>query len=187
MKKLQDYLMESKKTWNFKIKIACDLPENFDKRFKTMLEKYSVADMKMSKTPIQKLPLDFNGLTNREVHIYEVTFNYPTTPPELETQIRECFCFSDKEFVVRYTTEPTEEYQKESNDAYIVKMESELENPYGDVAQTLVGQQRVFKLFQELSSVENKKYNTDVGELTKDDNKQTPLFTPKSEPKGVKK
>jgi hypothetical protein len=179
MKSLKDYLTESKKTWNFRIKVASKLPESFEKKLKSMLEKHEVADMKVSKTPIQKLPLDFNNIMNCEVHIYEVTLNYPTTPPEIAKSIHETFGFAENEFVVRYLTEPTEEYQKENTDAYVVKMESELENPYGEVAQTLVGQQRVFKLFQELNK------SVDVESSSKAD-KQTPLFTKQPDPKGVR-
>ena len=42
MKSFKEYLTESKKTYDFRIKIAGDLPEGADKMMKTALEKFGV-------------------------------------------------------------------------------------------------------------------------------------------------
>ena len=81
MKSFKDYI--TKKTYDFKIKVAGELPAKFESVLKTSLEKYGVDSMTTSKTPIQKLPLDFPGLDNAEIHIFEVCLKYPVIPPVL--------------------------------------------------------------------------------------------------------
>ena len=111
MRSLKEYLTESAKKYDFRIKIACDCADKEDK-LKTMLERFSVADFKKTGlTPIQDLPLDFPKLRNREVTVYEVTFNYPTTQNELVEYISNGLALNRDEIVVRRPGEPTEEYQ----------------------------------------------------------------------------
>lgn len=170
MKSLKDYLTEGKKTWNFKIKVAGDLPEKFESTLKNVLSKWDVTIGEKSTTPVQKLPLDFPQLENKEVHIYEITANYPVTSAEITNVIREEAHLSTGCFVVRGCCDPTESYQEPKEDAYIVKLGSELENPYGDESQELVGEKRVLNLFKDLSSYKNSKLDVDITEKTKSDN-----------------
>lgn len=90
MKTFKEYLAESKKVFGFKIKVAGDLPENFEKNLKVKLSKCSIASFeKVATTPVQELPLDFPELENKEVHIYDVVCEYPITPHEITTHIKE--------------------------------------------------------------------------------------------------
>ena len=60
MKTLKEYLTESKKVYDFKVKVAGDVPESFQENLKTALERCKVLKLeKISTTPIQSLPLDF--------------------------------------------------------------------------------------------------------------------------------
>ena len=60
MKTFKEYLVENKKVYNFKIKIAGDLPENFEKNLKEKLDRCGVMTFeKVKTTAIQALPLDF--------------------------------------------------------------------------------------------------------------------------------
>lgn len=111
MRSLKEYLTESAKKYDFRIKFACDCADK-EEKLKTMLERFSVADFKKSgQTPIQELPLDFPKLRNREVTIYEVTLEYPTTQFELVEYISNGLAINRDEIVVRRPGEPTEEYQ----------------------------------------------------------------------------
>ena len=84
MKTLNEYLTESKKTYPFKIKIAGDLPEGFEKKFKDSLEKYSVSSFaKTATTPIQESPMDFPTKSNMSVSIFEIALDYPVTSPQI--------------------------------------------------------------------------------------------------------
>ena len=68
MKSFKEYLTESKKTYDFRIKIAGDLPEGADSMMKTALEKYGVENYKkLSKTMVQEHPLDFPQLKKRKL------------------------------------------------------------------------------------------------------------------------
>jgi hypothetical protein len=89
MKTLTEYLAESKKTYNFKVKVAGDLPEDFQSNLKSALDRCKVVTLeKISTTPIQALPLDFPTMKNCEVHIFEVICEYPITSPEITGEVK---------------------------------------------------------------------------------------------------
>lgn len=107
-KTLREYLAENKKVYSFKIKIAGDIPENFEKDVKSGLEKVTVLVFdKLKSTPIQKQPLDFPEITNVEVTSYNVVLEYPITSPEIINIIKETG-LSEEYFRVRGSEEPQE-------------------------------------------------------------------------------
>jgi hypothetical protein len=111
MKSFKEYLVESKKTYSFKVKVAGELPNKFQETLKTRLEGHSVITLeKTATTPIQKLPLDFPGKENCEVTVFEVVTEYPINSPQLVTYIKEMGLDEDC-FRVRGSGEPTEEQQ----------------------------------------------------------------------------
>ena len=114
MKSFKDYLTESKKQYDFKIKIAGDFTAEQETGLKSALDKYAISGFKKAgKTPIQSLPLDFPQVKNCEVNIYEITLDYPTTQFELTEYISN-FCNVNKtHLAVRSPNEPSEEYQHE--------------------------------------------------------------------------
>jgi hypothetical protein len=108
MKTFKEYLVENKKIYSFKIKVAGDVPEKFQEALKSRLDSCKVMTFeKLSTTPIQKLPLDFPGQENKQVTIYEVICEYPITPPEIETHVKAMGIDEDC-FRVRNSGEPTE-------------------------------------------------------------------------------
>lgn len=112
MKTFKNYLTESKKQYDFRIKIAGDITTEQETVLKQALDKYSVSGWKKSaKTPIQELPLDFPQVKNCEVNIYEVTLDYPTTQHELTEYISSNCGISKTHLAVRRPGEPSEEYQ----------------------------------------------------------------------------
>lgn len=112
MKNFKDYLTESKKQYDFRIKIAGDFTTEQEQGLKTALERYSLANFKKSgKTPIQQLPLDFPQVKNCEVSIYEVVLDYPTTQFELTEYISNSCGINKSHLAVKRPNEPTEEYQ----------------------------------------------------------------------------
>ena len=78
MSTFKDYLTESTKSYDYKIKIA-GAPKDIDKNaLETALQKFDLANMSAGKsTPIQSLPLDFPRVSNEQVTIFDVTTNYP--------------------------------------------------------------------------------------------------------------
>lgn len=115
MKNFTEYLFESKKQYNFRVKIAGDMTTEQEDHMKRALGRFTVADkldsLKKSKTPIQALPLDFPQLRNCEVNIYEVVLDYPTTQQELTEYLSVEMGISKQKLVVRRPGEPSEEYQ----------------------------------------------------------------------------
>lgn len=115
MKNFKEYLTESVKQYNFKVKIAGEVTTEQEDCMKRALGRFTVADtlssVKKSQTPIQALPLDFPQLRNCEVNIYEVTLDYPTTQQELTEYLSTELGISKQKLVVRRPGEPSEEYQ----------------------------------------------------------------------------
>jgi len=108
MKTFKEYLTESKKVYSFKVKVAGELPEKFQEALKSRLERCKVVTLeKVSTTPIQKLPLDFPGLENKEVTIFEVITEYPITAPEIVSDIKN-IGLDEECFRVRGSSEPSE-------------------------------------------------------------------------------
>lgn len=108
MKTFRQYLSEGKKVYNFKIKVAGDLPENFMKDFKTRMDRCGIVTLdEQSRTPVQALPIDFPELKNMEVHIIEFITEYPITAPEISKELTE-LGLSEEHFRVRGSGEPSE-------------------------------------------------------------------------------
>lgn len=112
MKTFKEHLSESKKNYDFKVKIAGDFTTEQESRLKGLLEKYAISGFKKSaKTPIQSLPLDFPQVKNCEVNIFEITLDYPTTPFELVEYLSHELQLNKQNLVIRRPGEPGEEYQ----------------------------------------------------------------------------
>jgi len=113
MKSFREYLAEGKKVYSFKIKVAGEIPENFENQLKERLERCKLASFsKISSTPVQKVPLDFPNLSNMEVTVYEVVCEYPITSPEIVMEIKGVG-LQEECFRVRGSGEPSEIEQLE--------------------------------------------------------------------------
>jgi len=114
MKTFKEYLSESKKFYDFKIKIAGEFAG--EEKLKQMLERFVVSSFKKSGTsPIQSLPLDFPKIRNCQVTVYEVALEYPTTSYELHEYISAGIEKGPDYVVVRKPGEPTEAYQAQQD------------------------------------------------------------------------
>ena len=147
-----EILNESKKTYEFKIGIAGDLPEGFADTLETAMKKFSVAKMSSGKkTPIQERPLDFPQLQNTEVTYYEVEVEYPTTSQVLQEYVGQCCGIDQAYVIVRNANDPREEYQEIKDDAPYEPMLTK-EDMGGESAQENVAGNRVMDLLKELES-----------------------------------
>jgi len=110
----KQYLAESTKEYNYKIKVAGDLSEDFGCKLETALKKYDVKTLsKGKKTPIQEMPLDFPNIKNQAVTIFELTTMYPASVFEMRALVADSMRLHANQIVVRKPGEPTEEYQEE--------------------------------------------------------------------------
>jgi len=85
MKTFQQYLTESTKTHDYRIKIVGDVPAGFVSAMKDQLKKFdpvSVGEVKS--TPVMSQHEDFPAYPNESVNMIDVTFRYPATPPQIQ-------------------------------------------------------------------------------------------------------
>jgi hypothetical protein len=115
MRSFKEYLTESAKKYDFRVKVAGTFTAEQETKLQGLLSRFSVAEFKKTgKTPIQNLPLDFPKLKNVEVSIYEVSLDYPTTQFELTEYLASGLGVAGESIVVRKPGEPLEEYQTPS-------------------------------------------------------------------------
>lgn len=85
MKNFAQYLAESKKTFDYRIKIVGDLPAEFIRAFKDKLKKFDpekVGDMKT--TPVMSKPEGFPNYPNERVNIMDCSFRYPANLQQMQ-------------------------------------------------------------------------------------------------------
>ena len=112
MSTFTQYLTEAAKSYDYKVKVAGTIADDFASRMETALQKFEVAKMSAGKkTPIMTLPLDFPALSNESVTIFDVTTNYPVAVNTLKEYLADYMNMNSSLIVVRKPGEPTEEYQ----------------------------------------------------------------------------
>ena len=85
MKKFQEYLAESERTYNYRIKIVGDVPGDFTKALKEKLKQFDVVKMTEVKTThVQAKPADFPAHANDRVSSMDVEFRYPAIEPQVQ-------------------------------------------------------------------------------------------------------
>ena len=114
MSTFKDYLTESAKSYDYKIKVAGELEEGFANKLESALAKFEVAKMSTGKkTPITTMPLDFPRLSNEQVTIFDVTTNYPASQRVMHEYLSDILRIPATHLVIRKPGEPTEEYQEQ--------------------------------------------------------------------------
>ena len=89
MKNFTQYLAESEKTFDYRIKIVGEVDAEFLKQFKEKLKKFDpvkIGDVKT--TPVLAKPVGFEAFPNQRVNIMDVTFRYPAIPPNIQQAAR---------------------------------------------------------------------------------------------------
>lgn len=161
MKSFKQHLAESKKTYAFKIGVAGDLPEGFNKRLRTAMEKFSLASMSEGKkTPIQERPMDFPNLQNSEVTYWDVEVNYPTTESVVQNYLGQFCSVHESHIVVRNPKHSLEEQNKEETETTYEAILTK-EDMGGESAQDSVGENRIMDLLKELEAARKERADTD--------------------------
>lgn len=85
MKNFQEYLAESQRTYNYRIKIVGDVEPGFVKALEEKLKQFDpVKISSVKKTPIQLKPADFPAHANESVNSMECEFRYPAIEPQIQ-------------------------------------------------------------------------------------------------------
>jgi hypothetical protein len=85
MKKFQEYLAESERTYQYRIKIVGDVTSDFIKQLEEKLKQFDpVKIAKPKTTPVQLKPADFPKHSNDSVTSMDVEFRYPAIEPQIK-------------------------------------------------------------------------------------------------------
>lgn len=151
MKSFKEYLIESKQTYEFKVKVAGDCPKDCSTKIKEALAKFKVESCSSGKsTPIQETQVDFPTQKNVGVTIFDVTTEYPATSLEIRDLVAEHCNILLSCIKVRNLKEQEEEELNHANDELsgeALLEKPELEDTDG---QKLVGEKHKMSLLKEL-------------------------------------
>lgn len=130
MKSFAEYLNESVKDYNFRLKVAVEPTDEVMDRIENVLNKYQVSGVSSArKTPIQSHPLDFQTLKNSEVWIIDFSVDYPVTADILWHNLSQRAGIPLNQMVVINSDHPEEiareEAEGEENETYVPLIGSE--------------------------------------------------------------
>lgn len=91
MKNFKQYLMESQRTYKYRIKVVGDVDDKMMQLLELNLQKFSPVKIGEPKSsPIQKNPMGFPGVENERVTSIEAEFKYPVIEPFVKQMARLC-------------------------------------------------------------------------------------------------
>lgn len=107
MKNFQQYLAESQRTYNYRVKIVGDVEPAFVKALEEKLKQFDPVKVSaVKKTPIQAKPADFPAAANESVSSMDCEFRYPAIEPQIQ-QIARLLGLDENR--IRLLTTPYEE------------------------------------------------------------------------------
>jgi len=118
MKNFKDYLAESERTYNYRIKMVGELPSGFYNLLKTKLAQFDPLKISPVKTtPIQAKPADFPACENEKVTSVDVMLRYPAIEPQIK-QIARLMGFDENKIIMQTSVygDDIAEYQKKLED-----------------------------------------------------------------------
>ena len=150
MKSFKEYLIESKQTYDFKVKVADECPDDCADKIKEALAEFTCSSCTKGMTsPIQESHADFPDHKNVSVTIFEVSLDYPATSEQVRNKVADALSKSQSCVRVR---NPLEEAEQELNHANDEKTgEALLSKDYDKSnSQDLVGEKQKMALLKEL-------------------------------------
>ena len=85
MKKFNEYLAESQRVYNYRIKIVGDVRTGFIKALEEKLKQFNPAKISEVKTtPVQLNPAEFPAYSNERVSHMDCEFRYPAIEPQIQ-------------------------------------------------------------------------------------------------------
>lgn len=156
----KQYLAESKKIYQFKVKIAGDIAKHQVEVMKIALSKYDCTSVSPPKrTPITETPLEFPNIKNSHVNIFDISCNYPGAPHEIAAALAETLRLSSGHIIVRTDAEQIEQdFALAGKNRIGTKAPALLNNPnLEDVnGQDLVGDKKMMSFLKELGKTSHK-------------------------------
>jgi len=85
MKPFAQYLAESERTYDYRIKICGEPTTEFVSKLKSKLNQFDPVSMSdVKSTPVQQIPTDFANFKNLPVAMFDVSFRYPAIEPQIK-------------------------------------------------------------------------------------------------------
>jgi len=168
MKSFLSYLTESTRTYDFRIRIACEMSDDIMGKLKTILEMYKLESIsKPRRLPIQETP-EFPNMGPVEVNVIDIVLGYPTNDEKIRSLIAECGCVPAACVRVTPTNSPYELVRdgKEISNLHgkpgeSVLMQAEMVAEKKD--EELVGDARIPGIMKELQDTRKYKYPDAAG------------------------
>jgi hypothetical protein len=135
MKNFLQHLTDSKKTYEFVIKIADIDPADIIDRLKAALDAYGLESLsKPKRLPIKTSDIDFPSLTNCQLYLMDAVLTYPVNDEQLRAIVSERGAIPPSNIVVVPKNHPEEVWRwnatGESEIREFKKGESVLDKPY---------------------------------------------------------
>lgn len=155
MKSFKEYLTESKKVYEFKVKIAGDCPDDCKDQIKQALSKYSVENCSDGhRTPIIESHADFPDQKNVSVTMFDVCLAYPANSQQVAFEVMQklkipACCVKVRSIKEEEEFELNHQNDEKTNEVLLTKDYEKSSN------QDLVGEKQKMKLLKELSKMKN--------------------------------
>lgn len=115
MKTLNEYLMESARQYQFRLKTAVELSDEQLDKLEKHLRKYEAFDIGTPKrTILQSAPMDFHNIGATEVYILDFNTELPCSPAMLVNELVQKLGISERDIRVRNKLEPAEQEDEAS-------------------------------------------------------------------------
>ena len=151
MKSFKQYLFESTKPYDFKIKIAGDCDDHAEDKIKSALVQYQPQSVKkVTRTPVQETLIDFPEHKNLEVTIFDLATEYPATSDQIQTLVATAL---NKDLGHVKVQNEQQEHEQELNHEHdeVKQGPALLNSPYPkENNQFLVGEKQKMALLKEL-------------------------------------
>ena len=154
-KSFKEYLLESKQTYEFKVKLVGDHDSECANKIKKALEIYSVDSISEAKTtPIQETQVDFPTQQNVSVTLFDVCVSYPATSIQVQNLVAEALNLPHASVKIRSLKD---EDELELNHQHDEKTgEALLGKPYDkECHQDIVGGNHTMSLLKELGKTKH--------------------------------
>ena len=154
MKSFTEYLTESKKVYEFKIKIAGDCPKDCVPKIKEALSTYKLESCSKGKgVPITEKQMDFPQLENVGVTIFNVCLGYPANSVQVREAVANKLNLVPAKIRVRNMQEEEELALNHEHDHKTGQSLLGKDYEAGTEAQTLVGEKRAMSMLKDLNKV----------------------------------
>jgi hypothetical protein len=155
MKSLKQFIVESQKTYEFKVKLACDSDDLDMDRVEQAVASFEPVEITKPKSlPYQK-SAEFPNAPATQIQLITVVTKYPSTPEQIRALIANRCNFHESNIIVRTAAQELEFENQQIVDPGESAKEAILTQDYEDSDhQDLVGQQAVDRVMKDHKSRE---------------------------------